>query len=301
MFWLTITISSYLLLAIASLADKYLLSGPVPNSKVYAFYMGILGIVTLFLVPFIHFYLPQPLMALFSFISGSAFIIGTFWFFKAIKLFELSRIVPAVGSILPIFTFLLFFIFSGGKEDISLLELLSFIFLIGGSFLITFQKKNNISFKSFKISIIAAFFFAIFFVFAKYVYISNPFLVGLVWIRIFGVLSALCFLLSSKFRTEIFKEKITIKKRTALVFLSGQTVGVIGNVLQNWAVALVPIFYVAFINALQGIQYVFLIIISLLLSLKFPQIFKEEISKGVFIQKMIAILLIGVGLILMIK
>jgi len=70
----------------------------------------------------------------------------------------------------------------------------------------------------------------------------------------------------------------------------------LGAVLQNWAVALAPLIYLAFINALQGVQYVFLLIFTAFLSLKLPQILKEEISRKIISQKIIAILLIGGGL-----
>ena len=274
MSWLIVAILAYLILAVVFLVDKYLLIGPVPDPKIYAFYIGILGFVVLLLIPFINFYLPTPLEALLAFVSGVSFILGIFWFFKGLKLFESSRIVPAVGGILPIFTFLLIYIFSKGKETLNPAGFLAFAFLVSGSFFITYQKNKKISLDSLRISIIAALFLAVSFVFAKYVYISSSFLVGLVWIRVGGILGA-------------------------LIFLSNQAAGGGGNILQNWAVALAPLSYVAFINALQGIQYLFLLIFAVFLSLRFPKILKEEISKEILFQKVIAILLIGGGLVLL--
>ncbi|PIZ87749.1 MAG: hypothetical protein COX92_00515 [Candidatus Nealsonbacteria bacterium CG_4_10_14_0_2_um_filter_40_15] len=299
--WLLVTIFAYLILAVVFLVDKHLLVGPIPNPKVYAFYTGVLGIAVVLLIPFINFHLPDRLETLLSFISGASFIFGIFWFFKALKLFESSRVVPAVGGILPIFTFLLIYIFSKGKENLSLSGFSAFILLVAGSFLITYQKTKKISWKSLQISVISAFFLAVSFVSAKYVYISSPFLVGLVWIRIGGGVSALILLLSSALRREVFKEKIAVQKKTALIFLSNQAAGAGGNILQNWAVALAPFSYVAFINALQGVQYLFLLIFAVFLSLKFPEILKEEISKEILLQKIIAILLIGGGLVLLAK
>lgn len=299
--WLLVTIFAYLILAVVFLVDKHLLVGPIPNPKVYAFYTGVLGIAAVLLIPFINFHLPDRLETLLSFISGASFIFGIFWFFKALKLFESSRVVPAVGGILPIFTFLLIYIFSKGKENLSLSGFSAFTLLVAGSFLITYQKTKKISWKSLQISVISAFFLAVSFVSAKYVYISSPFLVGLVWIRIGGGVSALILLLSSALRREIFKEKIAVQKKTALIFLSNQAAGAGGNILQNWAVALAPLSYVAFINALQGVQYLFLLIFAVFLSLKFPEILKEEISKEILLQKIIAILLIGGGLVLLAK
>ncbi|OGZ18685.1 MAG: hypothetical protein A2175_00105 [Candidatus Nealsonbacteria bacterium RBG_13_42_11] len=299
MLWLIITISAYFILAVVFLIDKYLLVGPIPNPKIYAFYVGVLGIFVLLIVPFIGFYFPNSFEFFLALISGASFTYGIYWFFKALKLFESSRIVPAVGGILPIFTFLLIFIFSKGKETLTALGFLSFILLILGSFLITYEKTKEISLKSLKMSLVAAFLFALSFVSAKYIYLSAPFLVGLVWIRIGGCLAALTFLLSRGLWEEIFKEKITFQRKTFLIFISNQAAGAGGNILQNWAVALAPLIYVAFINALQGIQYVFLLIFTVLLSLKFPRLLKEEVSKTVLFQKIAAILLIGGGLVLL--
>ncbi len=299
--WLLVTIFAYLILAVVFLVDKHLLVGSIPNPKVYAFYIGVLGIAAVLLIPFIDFYLPDRLEALLSFISGASFIFGIFWFFKALKMFESSRVVPAVGGILPIFTFSLIYIFSKGKENLSLSGFSAFVLLVAGSFLITYQKTKKISLKSLQLSVISAFFLALSFVSAKYVYISSPFLVGLVWIRIGGGVSALILLLNSALRREVFKEKIAVQKKTALIFLSNQAAGAGGNILQNWAVALAPLSYIAFINALQGIQYLFLLIFAVFLSLKFPEILKEETSKEILLQKIIAILLIGGGLVLLAK
>jgi len=53
------------------------------------------------------------------------------------------------------------------------------------------------------------------------------------------------------------------------------------------------------VNALQGLQYVFLLFFAVFLSFKFPNILKEEVSRDVLLQKIIAVLLIGGGLVLL--
>jgi len=296
MSWLLITLSSYLILAIVFLIDKYLLMGPIPNPKVYAFYSGILGVLILLLIPFVGFSIPLPSQIILSFLAGFFFIYGIFWFYKALQLFEPSRIVPAVGGMLPLFTFGLIYIFSTEKETFSLSEFLAFILLILGSALIAYEKSKKISLKNLQISIITALLLAFYFVLAKYIYIAQPFWSGYIWIRIGAFLTALCFLLfSTDVKKEILKKRKIIPKSTSL-FLFNQGLGAGANILQNWAVALVPLVYVAMINALQGTQYVFLLIFTIFLSLKFPKILKEEISKEVLVQKIIAILLIGGGL-----
>ena len=55
MTWLLITLTSYLIFAVVFLIDKYLLVSSIRNPKVYAFYIGVLGIGGLLLIPFIDF------------------------------------------------------------------------------------------------------------------------------------------------------------------------------------------------------------------------------------------------------
>jgi hypothetical protein len=299
MLWLLVTIAAYLILAIVSLVDKYLLVGPIPNPKVYTFYIGTLGILVLILIPFVGFSFPEFPQIVLSLLSGALFVCGVFWFYKALRLFEASRVIPAIGGILPIFTYLLIYIFSRGRESFKIWEFSALILLILGSVLITYEKAKKISLESLKISILSAFLLALSFVLAKYVYMAQPFWSGYILIRIGGFLMALTFLFTKEVRSELFKVKVSLPKKTAAIFLSNQAAGAGANILQNWGVFLAPLTYVAIINALQGLQYLFLLVFTLLLSLKFPQILKEEISKKIIFQKIIAILLIGGGLTLL--
>ena len=64
--------------------------------------------------------------------------------------------------------------------------------------------------------------------------------------------------------------------------------------------ALVPLSMLAFINAVEGVKYVFVLMLAAIVSLKFPKILSEEISRKIFLQKFAAILLIAVGLIVLV-
>ncbi|PIQ92438.1 MAG: hypothetical protein COV69_02595 [Parcubacteria group bacterium CG11_big_fil_rev_8_21_14_0_20_39_14] len=297
MLWLLVAISSYFLFAIVALGDKYLLSGPL-NPKSYSFYVGILGIFALILIPFVGFSVPEIPQILFCLLAGAVFIFANFWFFTGLENFEASRIVPAIGGLLPLFTFGLVFLFSGGKEVLSLEQISAFILLITGTVLISTEKGKSITSKSLQISAIAALFFAIAFVLTKYVYLAEPFWTGFIWMRIGGFLAAACFIFTHEVKAEIFKKKFTFQKKTGTFFLVNQGMGAGAFILQNWAIALAPLSFLAFVNALEGTKYVFLLIFTILVSLKFPKIIREEFSRKVLVQKIFAILFIGTGLVI---
>ncbi|MCK4781602.1 DMT family transporter [Candidatus Parcubacteria bacterium] len=299
MLWIIIAIISYLLFAVVALVDKYLLRGPIPGPHIYSFYVGIFGIFTLALIPFGFLSVPgfeQIVLALFA---GAVSIFALFVFYSALQRFEVSRVVPAIGGILPLFTLVLVFIFSRGKEALGFFEILAFIFLISGTVLITLKKEKSITLKSIQLSVLAAFLFSLTFVLSKFVYISQPFWSGFIWMRIGGLLAGVCFLFTKQVRIELFTKKTSFKQKTAKIFLGNQVLGGSAFILQNWAIALVPLGFLAFVNALEGIKYVFLLIFIIFLSSMFPQVLKEEISRKIIFQKLLAILLIIIGLILL--
>jgi len=298
MLWLIIAILSYFLFAVVSLGDKYLLAGP-PNPKSYSFYVGILGVLVLVLIPFVDFIIPDFYEILLCFLAGAIFIFALLGFYEGLQRFEASRIIPAIGGFSPLFIFILVFFFSGGEVILGFKEILAFLLLILGSVFIAWSPSAKASLKSLKISALTAFLFALFFVLTKYVYILLPFWTGFIWIRIGAFLVALFFIFFKDIRKEIFSGGLTFNKKTGVFFLFNQGIGGGASILQNWAVALAGLVYLSVINALQGVQYVFLFILTLLFSLKFPNFFKEEISKKVIFQKLSAIFFIGIGLIIL--
>lgn len=296
--WLIITIVSYLILAMVALGDKWFLAGPVVSPKTYIFYIGGLQILVLLLIPFVGFVIPSPFQLFLGLVSGIIFVYGLYWFFKGLQSFEPSRIVPAVGGLVPIFSFLFILILSGGQEMPGLKDLLSFSLLIAGSVALTYEKAKRFSRESIKISVVSAILIAFSFVLTKYVYLAQPFWSGFILTKLGSFLAGLSFLVLFKKEiiAEVFNRKASTGKKTTALFFLNQSAGAGANILQNWGIALVPLAFVPFINALQGVQYVFLFIFSIILSLKFPQLLKEEISRGVILQKVIAILVIGAGL-----
>ncbi len=300
MSWLLVTISFYLILAVVFLVDKYLLTGSIPNPHVYTFYIGFLSISVLIFVPFVGFNIPTSSQIILSLTAGAIFIYALFWFYKSLQLFEASRVVPAITGLVPLFTFLLVYISSFGKEILSPPEIIAFILLVFGSFLITAEKGKFINLESLKISAICAFLLSLSFVLLKYVYHVQPFWNGFIWTRIGSFLMALCFFIFTKeVREEVFHKRISFKKKTMGIFIANQAAGGGAAILQNWAISLAPLAYIAVINALQGVQYAFLLIFTTFISLKFPQFLKEEISRKTLFQKISAILLIGAGLVML--
>jgi len=184
-------------------------------------------------------------------------------------------------------------------QEINFLKLLSFSLLIIGSILISFKRKKSITFQSISISGLAAFLFSLSFVLTKLAYASQPFWSAFIWMRIGGFLTALVFLVFPGTRKEIFKSGPKPKKQLGILVLIAQGLGAVALILQNWAIALVPFSFLPFINALEGMKYLFLLFLVGLVSRRFPNFLKEEISKNILIQKLVAVSLIIIGLVIL--
>ncbi|MFZ3073706.1 MAG: hypothetical protein WA093_01035 [Minisyncoccales bacterium] len=296
MLWLYIAIGSYILLAATALIDKILLGGSISNPKLYAFYIGILSAVAFLLLPFGAWASPAPALFLIGVAAGAAQIYGSYFYLSALGRFEASRVVPIIGSLVPIFGFFLTALVSGGKAVLELKEMAGFFLLIAGSWLIM---AKGISFKrsGFLWISMASLLFASSVVLSKLVYLRLAFLGGFLLVAFGSVAAALSFLLSGDVRKTVFGHH-SVKKaaRPNFLFFIGQIAGGAAFLLQSLAVSLAPQANVPVINAMAGIQYISLFVLSIIISIFLPGILKEKVNSGAVVQKAAAIALIMLGL-----
>lgn len=309
--WLTLTIVSYLILSLVNLGDKFIVDKLIKSSKTYAFSIGVLSSLVFLISPWFLEW-PGIFLLIVNFLAGAFFIFALWLMYESLKRGEASRVVVVIGGIIPIFTIIFSILFF--NDVFTLNQWIGISFLIVGTFLISFivSKKNKVLLfiKKLKsvflfsypkrwifLSILAALFFSLFFITSKYAYQQQEFVSSFIWIRLGGLLVCFVFLIDKNSRREIIenikrKEKPPIKIGKTFVVLN-QLLGSLAFIVQNYAVYLGPI---AIINALQGIQYAFLLMISVFLSLFYPKILKEDISRQALLKKILAILTIAIGL-----
>lgn len=299
MLWLFITLLAYFFLAIVSLFDRYLLVGPISHPKVYTFYIGILGFfLSLLLVP-LTMPLPEKGLIILGLGAGFIRILAILFLTESIVRSEVSRVVPAIGGLLPIFSFLIFLPYS--QEILTISQIIAFIFLVVGSVLISARKISLkfLSLDNLKYPTIAAFLYALTFFFTKTLFLKTKFLNGFLLVILGSGLGCLLFLISKKSRELIFSQKPT--QRIGGLFILGQIFGGLGIISQYYAIFLAKPFQVPLINALEGTRFVFLLCFVFLLALWRPWLLKEEARGKILIQKIFAILLIVTGLAILAK
>jgi len=320
--WLILAISAYFINAGVYVADKFLLSKRIHSSIAYAFYVSIWSIFNLVLLFFAP-WLPTWRELLLDLSAGVLFLATLVFWYKALHQSEATRVVPIVGALVPIFSFILSYFFLG--ETLNNSHLLAFIVLIFGGILISVKQtkvylyqrlitriKNiygsflgeiHAKYRPMRRllinSVISALFFAVYYVLMKYIYASQPFIGSFVWSRLGSFIGVLLILLVAPWRQLVVKQQRGTKTpKNLFFFFLIRLLAAAAFIMLNWAISLGN---VAMVNALQGIQYLFLFLIILLLSTKFPQILKERLGSGVMIQKIIGIMLISIGLYLLVS
>lgn len=294
MLWLTTSIFAYFLNAIAALIDKFLLNKAIPYPAVYAFYVSILGLAAFIFAPF-GFQFPPLIILSASLVAGAIFVFGLWIFYYLLKRGEASRVVPLTGGFTPLFILALAWLLVG--ERLSVHQLFAFLFILAGSWLIIWERSKNKEKKPFPwptffLSLAVAFLFGLSLVLGKFVYNHFSFTSGLIWRGVGGFLGGIIIFLIPQNRKQITKEIKNPKGKSSFILLFGQSCAAISFVLINYAFSLGS---VTLVNALTGTQYVFLFLMTIILSKKFPQILKEEITSSVILQKVLSLILIGLG------
>lgn len=297
MTWLIIALAAYLLISLNLTLDKIILKNSIPHPVVYCFYMGMLSIFGLIFLPFgtLSFDLGNIITGI---IVGGVFMLALFIMYKAVFANEASRVGPIIGATTPVFVSLFSFLFL--KEHLDWKQVIAFLLLVIGGILISIEvdgakwiqiKKRAI--KVLGISIFSAFAFGIYYVLLKHVYNQGSFVSGFVWTRIGSFLATFLFLIPRSNRKQIFSGTKTLKLNSGILVLFNKGISGVAFALLNYAISLGS---VTLTNAMQGIQYVFLLVIVAFLSKKYPKILEEGVGKKVITQKIFAVILIGIGL-----
>jgi uncharacterized membrane protein len=177
--------------------------------------------------------------------------------------------------------------------------LLAFVLLVAGAFLVSFDLPLQRIDAAPLLSASSGILFAVSIFLLKISYGEMNFVNGYFWSRAGMFFAGFSLLLVPAFRKEILEHSskfATPHPRhalTGLLFMVNKISGGIAALLLAYAVSLGPF---SLVNALNGTQFAFVFILSLLLSPFFPKIYGEKFALNDWIQKAVAILLIILGI-----
>lgn len=292
MTWLFFAILSYFLASLVLVLDKIILAKPIPKPSVYASYVGLVGIYALVLMPF-GFSFDMPFSAaLFSVASGFLFILSLIFYYKAASADEIGRVGPLSGTLTAISVLLLSSLFL--IEKLNALSVLAFLFLVAGGWLIAFRKSDvKFSLRILLLSSAGSFLLAVSWILIKTAYLNTDFLNAYILGRLGEFAAGLFLLALPNVRRDVSEHLKGIEVKTIGLFAGNKIIAAAYFILLNYAVFLGS---VSLVQGMQGLQYIFLLFVTVLLTLKWPDLLKEELKKRIIFRKAFAIILIVAGL-----
>jgi uncharacterized membrane protein len=298
---LVFALLGYFLLAVVVILDKFILTKSVPSPAVYTFYSTIFMVAAFLAWPFGVEWLAHDDLFVAT-LSGIAFGFGLYCMYVAIKKGEASHIGPFVGSMVAIATFVLAGIFLG--EYLTQTQVYGVCVLIAASLVLSYQKTRQPSGPdSFFWGVAAGVFFAISHVSAKFLYEIYPFVTSFVWTRATTALVGVVLLLSPSVRRAL-KKAFTQRKgkgkrknssKTAALVVVDKTLGIVGVVLIQYAIAVGS---VTIVNALSGVQFVLLFAMIVILTRCCSRLFSEYFTRRELIVQTVGLLLVVLGTIM---
>jgi drug/metabolite transporter (DMT)-like permease len=306
MLWLFITISAYFFGALANVGDKFLLgSKRISSAPVYAFYMGLFSLGSFILAPF-GMTFPSENIFWLSIISGIFFLVGIMLLYFAIERAEASRVVPVIGAVIPLISFALAAMF--GIESLSSQEVVGVSVLIFGGLLISFDLPLRLGrrkfFSGFYFALFAGVMMAIAYLMFKIISQQESFINYYIWTR-FGIfVGALFLFFAPKWRKAILKSFFSARSdhkkaiKTSGIFIGNKLIGGFSTLMLAFAIKLGS---VTLTNALVSLQYIFVLLLVGVFLRKHRNIFQEELEFWDWAQKIAAIVIIAVGVMLISK
>lgn len=286
-------IFQYFVQSSVDIMDKFLITARKIEPVSYTFYTIVTGVVLVVIWPFVYHSLPFSAI-IFDIFCGSWFSLGLFVFFRAVSEGEISRVVPFVFGLVPVFDILFGLI--NRHNSLRINEIAAMFLLIPGALLISYKHPNFVG-KHVMIKLSAAILISSYNVLWHISSQSGPFLNGLIWNRLGAVGILVLLLLIPAYRKKVFTVKhVEKKKSTSWLFLLKQTVGGSNFYLLSF---LYKIGKVPVIDALQGFRYVFLFLAVIFLSGKYNQVVSEHLTKRIIQLKIAALVLISLGTILL--
>lgn len=294
------TLTAYFLNALAVLTNKFLLNKTIPDPLIYVFYISLVSFLAILALPFTHI----PSLEVFTTASFSTLLwtLGAYFMFKALKMGLVDRVIPIIATLIP----LILLAVASQANAITPTQTLAVGLAVLGMVFLTVTDYGSASFNKQELlwEILSAAFFALSYILLRRSFAKLDFFSVLVWSRLILLPLGIFILTIPDLRRKIITSSLLLSSasgrsiKSGLIFLGGQLSGTASELLLMFSISLAN---PALVNSLQGIQYVFLLIFSLILAGKYPAIFAEKHTLKALSVKFMGIISIGVGLYLLVK
>src|SRR3989338_7854028 len=202
--WFLISLLAQFILGTSALADKLLLKKTFLNPAEFAFWLGVLGLVSVMLLPFGFVSVSWQTLGV-AFIAGGAFMAGILFYFYALFYSKAAGSIVSVSGFSPIATLVFGSFFLG--TVLQPYQMVSFVLLVCGGFLVAFLEEKNTRLQTLSFVLVAAGFLGASNIFSKIVFENANFITGFFWIKVGGAGLVALFLLYAPWRGVILSPR----------------------------------------------------------------------------------------------
>lgn len=297
--WILFALIAPFFWALSNIFDKYALNKLSQSISDFIFF-GTIGNIMVFIIAYIFVgvdSIPSNL-AIMAILGGALINYSYIFYAKALENKEASRIVPLFQTI-PIFILVLGYVFF--KELISSTQLFGFFVVFFGGVILTTEKNALKKFKidkSFWLMITASVLIAVSTLFSDHVLESTRFRTLFIYDLMGFSIAGFSLMLYTPWRKEIWQAIKKAKIRKYLLFFLNDSFDTAGHIFFKFALITAP--SAALVSVMLGIQPIYLLSLTILLTIFLPKIIKEDISWKSVYQKIAGILIIFVGVIIIV-
>ncbi|UCG95832.1 MAG: DMT family transporter [archaeon] len=294
MLWAILSIFGAFIFAVVNVIDKYILIKWVREPIIPVMILSTVGLTASALIYLIRGFSYLSYFNIFlGLFCGFFYILSNILFFRALKIEEVSRVIP-LFYLTPLFTLILASVFLG--EVFTWLKYLGIFMIVSGSILISTRRTTKIKLnKAFWLMILAGIFLSFNAIISKYLLGISDY-----W-TVFGYTRIGAFILSIPLLYFYLPNLISMVKeygkKTIGVITANETANVFAMLLITIATA---IGFVSLVSTLMSTEPFFVLLFVVIISRFYPKILKEEVSRKIIIMKLTAIVCMFIGIILII-
>lgn len=302
--WIFLAVVGQFLNAIVAVFDKYIVSDEkvLPRPFVYAFYSCLLTgfwavIFLLGLIPSLsklgvpslnNVSTPSIQVVALSFLAAYTFFLALVSMYDALKRADASTVMPIVGSIAGLFTFGLSYLFLDAVHSNNFIW--GIILLTVGTMLVaqTLPKMTVILH-----TVHSGLFFGFHWITMKGLFLETNFDNGFFWSRVGFILFALSLLLIPVYLDKIKEQTGNTSRKTGLTVISAKVLAGVAAFLMLKATDLGD---VAVVQALDGLRFVFILIIGSIFADLLPQSAADKDRRPqTFFRRLLFVIVITIG------
>lgn len=247
--WLLVALLAQVMLGTSAVFDKLILKKAIFNPLAYTFWLGILGLVAVFLLPFGAVRVPIEVVGI-GLLGGASFIVGMFFYFLTLDKARAGGSIVTIAGFSPVAT-LVFSSFLLGT-DLSLYQEISFALLLLGGFMIAFLEEKEMRLWALWYGLVAAGFLGMSYVLSKIIFDESNFVTGFFWTKLGGAIVAFAILVVPHVRERITRARSSVRTSQMFWYVANRAYAGAGSVLVFYAISLgTP----ALVNALESMRF----------------------------------------------